>query len=434
MRIVYIAAGAAGSYCGACKRDASLAKGLIARGHDVMVIPLYTPLSLDEPDPSENEVFYGGISVWLEDHSRIFRRRLPLIDRLLDNPRLLGLLSRFGIETDPAKLGPMTVSVLKGADGHQRKELAKLVEFLKSGDRPDVVHLTNTLLAGIAPAVAGELGCRVVCSLTGGESFLRSLPEPHRTEALDVLRRMAEAVDTFISPGESYADEMAGALSVERSRIRVVRTSIDLSPYSEEAVRPAGPFRIGFFSRIVPDKGLDILVEAFRIICREGDGESVLAVAGQAMGEGAALWRELRDGIETDGLGERIEYAGELTLKEKARFLAGLDVLALPSRKDERLAVSCIEAMASGTPLVVPNRGIFPEMIALTGGGVLVDPGGSEAGYAAAVAAGLAELRDSPARLVELADAAREGVRQHYAMDVMANAILDVYAEAPEAE
>ena len=44
MRIAYIAAGAANMYCGACNRDLHLIRGLMARGVDIQVVPLYTPL------------------------------------------------------------------------------------------------------------------------------------------------------------------------------------------------------------------------------------------------------------------------------------------------------------------------------------------------------------------------------------------------------
>jgi len=94
MRIVYLAAGAGGFYCGACARDAALARALIARGHQVLMLPLYTPLEIDGPDPTFGRVFYGGLSAYLEQKSALFRRALPVVDRLLDNRRLLRAISR----------------------------------------------------------------------------------------------------------------------------------------------------------------------------------------------------------------------------------------------------------------------------------------------------------------------------------------------------
>jgi spore coat polysaccharide biosynthesis predicted glycosyltransferase SpsG len=80
MRILFVAAGAAGMYCGSCLRDNALAAELKARGHDVLLVPLYTPLLTDEPNVSEERVFFGGISVYLQQHAAIFRNTPSVVD------------------------------------------------------------------------------------------------------------------------------------------------------------------------------------------------------------------------------------------------------------------------------------------------------------------------------------------------------------------
>ena len=52
MRILQITAGAAGMYCGSCTRDNALARAMIARGHDVTLVPVYTPTRPDDPGPA----------------------------------------------------------------------------------------------------------------------------------------------------------------------------------------------------------------------------------------------------------------------------------------------------------------------------------------------------------------------------------------------
>lgn len=66
MKLLSITAGAANMYCGSCLRDNALAAELIARGHDVMLVPLYTPTRTDEPNVSDRHVFFGGVSVYLQ--------------------------------------------------------------------------------------------------------------------------------------------------------------------------------------------------------------------------------------------------------------------------------------------------------------------------------------------------------------------------------
>ena len=73
MKILSITAGAAGMYCGSCLRDNALAAELMARGHDVILLPLYTPTLTDEPNVSQSKVFFGGISVYLQQHLAVFQ-------------------------------------------------------------------------------------------------------------------------------------------------------------------------------------------------------------------------------------------------------------------------------------------------------------------------------------------------------------------------
>src|SRR5207302_10706137 len=72
MKIAYITAGAAGMYCGSCMHDNTLAAALIAKGHDALLIPTYTPIRTDEADVSQRRVFFGGSTVSLQRKSGYF--------------------------------------------------------------------------------------------------------------------------------------------------------------------------------------------------------------------------------------------------------------------------------------------------------------------------------------------------------------------------
>src|SRR5262245_22104810 len=126
MRILYLTAGAAGMYCASCLRDNALATQLLKLGHDVILLPLYTPTLTDEPNVSDNKVFFGGISVYLEQHSAIFRHTPIWLDRIWDSKFALQAASKGSITVDPASLGELTISMLRGENGHQRKEISKL--------------------------------------------------------------------------------------------------------------------------------------------------------------------------------------------------------------------------------------------------------------------------------------------------------------------
>ena len=85
MKILAITAGAANMYCGSCLRDNALAAELMAQGHDVVLVPLYTPTLTDEPNVSQEKVFFGGISVYLEQYSALFRHTPRWLDRSLSS-------------------------------------------------------------------------------------------------------------------------------------------------------------------------------------------------------------------------------------------------------------------------------------------------------------------------------------------------------------
>jgi glycosyltransferase involved in cell wall biosynthesis len=422
MRIVYMAAGAGGTYCGACQRDIALVTYLQSRGHDVIMLPLYTPIRTDLPDPSARSLFLGGINCYLQQRFAFFRKTPRLLDWLFDRRSLVNLASRFAVSTRPEELGDMTVSVLRGEDGQQRKELDRLLSFLQTKERPDVVNITNSLLVALAPVIKRRLGVPVVCTLQGEESFVARLTPQHREASLALLRGHAQQVDLFISPHQSYADEMASWLGIPRERIVVIRPGVVVNQFSSAGSRQRNPFRIGWLSRVSPVKGLDTLVDAFSVLAhKHGRGNEILAVAGERVGESDVFWHNLRNRLVAEGLGNRLEDIGQVDLDGKRRFLQSLSAFCLPSRIDERRAVACLEAMASGVPVIVPPRGIFPELISLTGGGLLVpdDP--------RKLAEAFVRLRDDSEEADRMGTSGAEGVRRYYSAETMGELTIQAY-------
>ena len=188
MKILYLTAGAAGMYCGSCLRDNALASELIRQGHDVTLVPLYTPTLTDEPNVSHDRIFFGGISVYLQQHSRLFRKTPWMVDRLWDSLFALKLAARSSIQVDPKALGELTVSMLRGEEGNQRKELQKMIHWLGSEPPPDIIVLPFSLLIGLAKPLKKALNRPVLCTLQGEDLFLEGLHEPYRTESLDRIR------------------------------------------------------------------------------------------------------------------------------------------------------------------------------------------------------------------------------------------------------
>lgn len=425
MRIVYITAGAGGMYCGNCLRDNTLAATLIRQGHDVTLVPLYTPIRTDETDVSLDQVFYGGLNVYLQQRLSLFRHTPRLLDGVLDAPGLLRWISRFAIDTDPHLLGALTLSVLEGEEGRQQKELRRLIEWLGRKPQPQLVHLTNSLLTGLARKIKSSLNVPVLCALQGEDVFLEGLPEPYRGKALEVLQTRAADIDAFIAPSRTYADRMAGFLDVPRKRIHVVYPGLELDGHGGAKANPGDDFTIGYMARIGPDKGLHTLVDAFRILRQsENSARCRLRVAGYLGKENLSYLEKLQARIREWGLAEDFEYIGSIDRKRKIDFIQGLDALSVPTVYAAPKGLYVLEAWANGVPVVEPRHGSFPEFIETSGGGLLFEPGNAED-----LAAGLRRLIEDRAYAAELGQKGRAAVQKVFNAETMARETAAIYSQ-----
>ncbi|MBY0512634.1 MAG: glycosyltransferase, partial [Gemmataceae bacterium] len=310
MRIAFVTAGAAGMYCGSCMRDNTLVTALRRLGHDALLIPTYTPIRTDEADVSQGRVFFGGINVYLQQKSWLFRHTPWLLDRLLDFPRLLRWVSRYAVRTKYSDLGELTVSMLRGRDGKQRKEVAKLAGWLAAEVKPDVVLLTNALLGGIAPALKQRLGVPVLVTLQGDDIFLDALPEPYRKQGVELIRRNGVAVDGYICTSRFYADHMSEYLKLPREKVHVVYPGITLHGHGgPRPVATDGPLTIGFFARICPEKGFHNAVDGFIELRKQsGTPPHRLRASGWLGENNRAFFEEQRAKLKRVGLADDFEY------------------------------------------------------------------------------------------------------------------------------
>src|SRR5580658_4025426 len=150
LRIVQLTPGAGKMFCGACLRDNALVGALRALGHNVVMAPLYLPMTLDEDDQSAGTpLFYSGINVYLDQQSAAFRHAPDWLHRLLASPALLKLASGAAARTRAEDLGELTLSMLRGEEGNQARELDELIRWLRV-EKPQIICLSNALLAGTA--------------------------------------------------------------------------------------------------------------------------------------------------------------------------------------------------------------------------------------------------------------------------------------------
>ena len=420
MHIAIVTAGGAGMFCGSCIHDNTWARALLADGVDVSLIPLYTPIRVDEEDQTSSPVFFGGINTYLQDRFSWWSRVPRLLTRWLDSPNVIRLVTRRAVSTDARELGAMTVSMIEGEDGPHRRageELAAYISLLK----PDVVCFSNALLSGSLRTIRQSFSGPIHCILQGDDIFLDGLVEPYRGWAMTLLAKRAAEFDGFITHSDYYRDHMAGYLNLPVAKFRQLPLAIDCTPHDGQPKSKCGdPPTIGYFARICPEKGLDRLVQAVLLL-----RQRLPNVRLRAGGYLAAHHRSYFDKVVRSAapLGDAFEYIGSpAEQRDKIEFLKSLDVFSVPTVYREPKGIYVLEAWANGVPVVLPAHGAFPQLVESTGGGLLVAPDSPEQ-----LADALERVLTNESLRMDLAQHGHSGVRSHHGLETLARSTTTLF-------
>ncbi len=405
MNIIQITPGAGAMYCGNCFRDNALVAALRRQGHTALMIPLYLPLTLDEEDQTRGlPIFFNGINVYLEQKSVCFRDAPTWIHNLFNRPSLLKFAAGRAAKTRASDLGDITLSMIRGEEGNQARELEQLIAFLKTQFKPDIICLSNALLAGLARRLKSELNAPIACVLQGEDTFLDALPDSHRDLTWQTLAERCADIDLFIPPSRYFGGRMGERLRLPAHRVRVIHDGINLDGY-QTAPAPANP-TLGFFARQCREKGLDTLVEAFILLKeRHRIPNLKLKIGGGCGPADEPFVNNLRARLKAKALLDDVEFFPNVDRTDKLAFLRSLSVFSVPALYGEAFGLYLIEAPASGVPVVQPRHAAFPEIIELTGGGAICEPGDPRA-----LADALEPLLLDPARARALGAAGRQAV------------------------
>ena len=415
-------------YCGSCLHDNALAAALSRIGVDVQLIPMYTPIRTDEKDVSVDRVFFGGINVYLQQKIPLFRHLPAALDRVLDHPRLIRwAMSRY-VQTSAKQLGDLTISMLQGTAGHQRKEVNRLCDWLSKSVRPDLINMSNVLIAGCAPALKSALGVPLLVTLQGDDVFLDELPPSYREKALEEIRRLSDSIDGFLVQSQYYAEYMSDYLKIDRKKIHRVKLGLATTEFASslaadsDGKKSAGP-TVGYLARIAPEKGLHILCDAFvRIRQRPETADAQLLVAGWLGEQHRAYAQAAFKKLEDAGCGHAFRYEGEVDRNQKIEFFRRIDVLSVPTVYHEPKGLYVLEALAAGVPVVQPRHGAFPELLESTGGGRLVRPDDPEE-----LAGAIQELLTDSSLRRELGQKGRQVVHEQFNAEAMARSTMEAY-------
>jgi glycosyltransferase involved in cell wall biosynthesis len=228
------------------------------------------------------------------------------------------------------------------------------------------------------------------------------------SEAVALLRRYSFNGATPIVPAIGVDTEIFHPCPEEHS----VRGEGDRQP----------SYVIGFVGRLVPEKGIDILLRA--VAALQGS-DLAHPVRLHLVGEGP-LRSELQALAMQLAIADRVEFLGPRTPAQIADLLCSFDLVALPSRTTpvwkEQLGRALLEAMACGVPVIGSDSGAIPEVVGDAG---LIVPEGD----AAALADAMARLLSSPELRRELSRRGRARVEMHYSQRRLAEQTLAVYRQ-----
>ena len=371
-KVVYLTAGAGGMFCGSCMHDNALSRALIDQGWGVQLTPTYTPIRTDEQSVSVDQVFFGGINVFLQQKLPLFRWLPASLDRFLDSPKLIRRVTSKAMDTDPKTLGKLAVSMLQGVRGNQRKEVRRLCDWLKIS-KPQLIVFSNILIGGCIEEIKQQVKAPVIVTLQGDDVFLSSLSEPFKSQAFAEIEKIGKHVDGFIVHSEFYRDYISEYLKLDLSKFHITPLGLELNDFKSLRQLPQRTddpsVTLGYLARLAPEKGLHHLVDAYIGGKQSGAFESVkLRIAGWLGPQHKQYADAQFEKLRAAGLESEYEYVGAIEREEKIDFLQSLDLFSVPADFLEPKGLYALEALAAGVAVIAPDHGVFPELARSVGG------------------------------------------------------------------
>jgi glycosyltransferase involved in cell wall biosynthesis len=426
MRAIYLVPGSGDTfYCQNCVRDLALLKAMRACGADALSVPLYLPLEDNMAGADRSTpVFYGAIQVYLSHAFRGLSWILRPGERLMNMPWLLKWLSHRAGTTSARDLESLTLSMLQGEEGRQVRELDALATWLEREGKPEVVHLSNALLLGLARRLKQRLGVPIVCSLQDEDQWIDAMSPDGARSVWGLMAERAVDVDVFLSVSEYYATVMSHRLRLGADRIRVVPLGIDLSGF-EKSPLPFDPPVIGYLSRLCESMGFGRLVEAFiQLKSLSPFHDLRLRATGGSTPADEPFLQSIWSRLKQLHYDSDVEIVPDFARPQRQAFLKSLTLLSVPVPKGEAFGAHQLEALAAGVPLVQPNVGAYPEIVRQTDGGLLYDPQDPQG-----LTTALRQLLSNPPQVRALATRGRQVVLERFGVDKMASRTLDIYRE-----
>jgi glycosyltransferase involved in cell wall biosynthesis len=340
-------------------------------GTTASAIPLYLPP--DGPDVEtglDKNVFFGAISMYLREKVPFLRNMPVFIDKLVDSAPMLRMAARRAGTTRTEGLEEMTLNMIRGENAFPEKELQRLVEYLSKDGKPDIIHLSNALIIGLARQLKSKMNVKIVCSLLNEDDWIDEMAEPFQSQAWILISKEAPNVDAFLTPSNYYKELFIGKTGIMGDNFHVVPLGFDPGDLSRTENAARWP-SIGYFCRINAQNGFDKLVDAFIELKsnKELPGLTLHVSGGYTGDDKPFITKQIRK-IKAKGLISFVRIYPEFHGDSKHEFFRNIDVMSVPVRKHDGYGLYILEANSAGVPVVQPATGAFPEIIERTSGGI----------------------------------------------------------------
>jgi glycosyltransferase involved in cell wall biosynthesis len=423
-KIAYIVPGSGGTfYCQNCLRDAALIMELRKQGNDVFTAPMYLPIFSDETiQTADTPIFFGAVNMYLK-YKLPFLHKAPIwFSKLLDSPKILRLAAKKSESTSATGLENITIAMLQGENGPMSNDINTLITWLDEYEKPDIIHISNALLLGLAKSLKQKLNATIICSLQDENIWIDAMNRPQRKQVWQIMAEKAKYVDHFISVSKYYKNIMQQKMSISDEKITVIPIGIDLHGY-EAANRQIRPAVIGYLSKITKNLGFSTLIDAFIILKQSPDLRNLqLHATGGLVGNDIKYLRKIKKRLRTLGFEKDLIIQNDFSRNERIEFLKNISVLSVPVPNGEAFGTYLLEAMAAGVPVVQPNEGSFPELIEKTYGGITYSPN-----LPSQLADALKSLLLHPERARRIGQQGKAAVHKDFSIKNMAMRTIEVY-------
>ncbi|MDA8805325.1 glycosyltransferase [Euryarchaeota archaeon] len=268
---------------------------------------------------------------------------------------------------------------------------------------PDIIHAKCTMCGAIlARAIAERENIPYVVTV-GASVFARGIVGPRERKTAAIALKSA---NRLLSVSSTLANDLERILSIHASEFTTVPNMIDPGKFPFTPLPKNETFTFGYMANLVEDKGHATLLQAFKEV-----PNAKLLLAG-----GGPLRKQLDQLTTALGIGDRVEFVGEISRERACEFFQQIDAFVHPSRY-ETFGIVLVEALSTGRPVIATRCG-GPNDIIRSEDGLLVDVDDID---------GLAEAMRNMIGMDWDTQSMRDGIEARYTKATIRRQLLEIY-------